>query len=213
MQCEAKQEQRTTAVDLLVSAFTVLSEEEQQLVLKACQAKWLETTENGNSEASLVFKSLRRAVEELGEFPGVEQYRDLRKSLGEEILPFSRVFRFFNGSWHQARESMDLLEVTTERRIQSRFESRELGKIWKYTDETLRECLLKAGKAIGRAPQVSEYMWWREQQRELAKAKGETLHLPSASPYRNRFGSWEGALLHYGYTQDEINLRLERVNS
>ncbi|MBN8868738.1 MAG: hypothetical protein J0H66_02545 [Solirubrobacterales bacterium] len=203
--------ERTSGVDLLVSAFVTLNEVEQQAALAACQAKWLESCEAGNSEASLVFASLRRSVEECGEFPGVEQYRDLRKSLGEEILPFSRVLRFFNGSWHQAREAMDLLEVTTERRIQSRFESRQLGKIWKYTDETLRHCILEAGNAIGRAPQVSEYLWWREERRELAKAKGETLFLPTATPYRNRFGSWEGALLHYGYTQEEIDKRLERT--
>jgi len=202
-----------SGVDLLVGAFALLSEPEQELALKACQAKWLEACESGNSEASLVFKSLRRAVEELGEFPGVDQYRDLRKALGEEILPFSRVLRFFGGSWHQARESMNLIEVTTERRIQSRFESRQLGKIWKYTDETLRESLLAAGKAIGRAPQVSEYIWWREEQRELAKAKGETLFLPSATPYRQRFGSWEAALLHYGFSQEEIDKRLERRRS
>lgn len=202
--------ERTSGVDLLVSAFMVLSEPEQQLVLKTCQARWLETCEAGNSEASLVFKSLRRAVEELGDFPGVDQYRDLRKSLGEEILTYSRVVRFFNGSWHLARESMDLIEVTTERRIQSRFESRQLGKIWKYTDETLRHCIQEAGKSIGRAPQISEYMWWREQQRELAKARGETLFLPSATPYRQRFGTWEAALIHYGYSKEEIDKRLER---
>jgi len=200
----------TAGVDLLVAAFSVLNEEEQRLALGACQAKWIAGCETGNSEASLVFSSLRRAVEELGDFPGVDQYRDLRKSLGEEILPFSRVLRFFGGSWHQAREAMSLIEVTTERRIQARFESRQLGKIWKYTDETLRHCILEAGKAIGRAPQVSEYMWWREQQRELARAKGEVIHLPAATPYRNRFGTWENALRHYGYTQDEIDNRLER---
>lgn len=202
-----------SGVDLLVSSFLVLSVEEQEEALKACQSKWLEVCESGNSEASLVFKSLRRAVEELDEFPGVDQYRDLRKKLGEEILPFSRVLRFFGGSWHQARESMNLIEVSSERRVQSRFESRRLGKIWKYTDETLRQCILDAGAAIGRAPQVSEYLWWREEQRELARARGEILHMPSATPYRQRFGSWEAALLHYGYTQEEIDQRLERSQS
>lgn len=33
---------------------------------------------------------------------------------------------------------------------------------------------------------------------------------PSAGPYRRRYGSWQQALLHFGYTPDQVAERLER---
>jgi hypothetical protein len=62
-----------------------------------------------------------------------------------------------------------------------------------------------------RPPQVAEFEWWRQREPELAAAQGDdTLHLPSQSPYRKRWGSWEGALLHFGYSAAEIAERLEQ---
>jgi hypothetical protein len=47
---------------------------------------------------------------------------------------------------------------------------------------------------------------------QLAKARGDddALHLPSTSPYRKRFGTWEAALLHFGFTPEQVSARLER---
>jgi hypothetical protein len=58
---------------------------------------------------------------------------------------------------------------------------------------------------------VAEFEWWRERELELARAQGDdALHLPSPTPYRKRWETWEGALLHFGYTADEIAERLEQ---
>ncbi|MBK5233102.1 MAG: hypothetical protein JJE13_09005 [Thermoleophilia bacterium] len=109
-----------------------------------------------------------------------------------------------------AREAIDITEVATPRRIQERFTKRRLGKTWRYTDKTLRETIIRAADEIGHVPQVSEFVWWRERQVELAKSKGEDLHIPSPTPYRQRFVTWEGALRNYGFSEEEILQRLER---
>lgn len=45
---------------------------------------------------------------------------------------------------------------------------------------------------------------------ELARAAGDTtVFLPSTNPYRSRFKTWEGALLHFGFTPEQVALRLE----
>jgi hypothetical protein len=52
---------------------------------------------------------------------------------------------------------------------------------------------------------------WRERQIGLARAQGEEYpHIPSTSPYRVRWKTWEGALLNFGYTPEEVALRLEQ---
>jgi hypothetical protein len=59
---------------------------------------------------------------------------------------------------------------------------------------------------------VAEFEWWRDRELELARAEGNAaLHLPSPSPYRRRWGSWEAALLHFGYTPDQVAERLEQL--
>jgi hypothetical protein len=83
--------------------------------------------------------------------------------------------------------------------------------VWRYTPETLREVLLEAAEHWGHPPSVAEFEWWRERELELRRARGEVApHLPSSSPYRRRHGTWEAALLHFGFTEDEVAVRLER---
>lgn len=61
-------------------------------------------------------------------------------------------------------------------------------------------------------PQVAEFDWWRQRELELALAQGDDAkHLPSATPYRRRYETWEQALLHFGYTSDEVAERLDRA--
>jgi hypothetical protein len=108
-------------------------------------------------------------------------------------------------------EALELSESTTAGRIQGRFAARKVGKVWRYSPERLREVLLQAAAHWGRPPSVAEYDWWRERELELLRAAGDPdAHLPSTSPYRRRYGTWEGALLHHGYTADEVALRLEQ---
>ena len=69
----------------------------------------------------------------------------------------------------------------------------------------------RAVEYFGRPPNTAEYSWWRERQLELARAQGEKKpHLPTDGPYRDRWKSWDAALLNFGYTPDEIAHRLER---
>jgi len=148
----------------------------------------------------------------LGETPGIEDYKRIRQELakqGEELEPVSRITRHFEGSWYLAREALDLSETTTARRIEERFRKRRLGKVWRYSDRTLKETLIRAVEEIGHVPQVAEFDWWRQRQLDLASARGDQLYLPSATPYRRRWGTWAAALRHFGYSQAEIDGRLE----
>lgn len=207
------QEQRTPAIAPVIAAFRTLTEAEQQEALRACQRVWIQRLDGDESETALMIRSLARVARELGRTPGIEDYKRVRAELveaGEELEPTSRILRHFHGSWHLAREALDLTEIEKPRRIQERFAKRRLGKVWRYTEETMRETILRAAREIGHAPQVAEFEWWRERQIELAKARGEDLHLPSPTPYRRRYGNWENALRHFGFSDDEIAGRLER---
>lgn len=204
---------KTTGVELLVAAFRVLDRREQEKALHACHSLWIETEEAAGSETARLIASLRRAAEVLGEVPGIEDYKRVRLELakdGEELVAVSRITKHFNGSWHMAREALDLSKVSTARRIEERFRKRRLGKVWRYSEETLGLTLERAVEDIGHIPQVAEFDWWRQRQIELAVAQGQEIHLPSATPYRRLWGSWEKALLHFGYRPDQVAERLER---
>lgn len=203
----------TPGADLICIAFRALNPDEQVECLERCRAIWLEHEIDAGNQTARMIASLGRVAEVLGAAPGVEDYRRIRAELaldGEELEPSSQIIRHFGGSWHQAREALDLSESTSPRRIEERFRHRQLGKVWRYTEDTLRETLSRATEAIGRVPQVSEFDFWREREIELARARGEEIHLPSAGPYRRRYGNWEQALLHFGYTPDQVAERLER---
>jgi hypothetical protein len=129
---------------------------------------------------------------------------------GEHVEGFMRVSRHF-GSWRRAKEALALSEVTTARRIEARFRYRRVGKVWRFTEDTLRETLASCVEHYGRPPMVAEFEWWRDRELELARAEGnDAAHLPSPSPYRRRWGTWEAALLHFGYTPDQVAERLEQ---
>lgn len=87
------------------------------------------------------------------------------------------------------------VDVTTPRRIEARFWSRKLGKVWHYSDQTPQGTL--AGCAAyygGRAPSVAEFDHWLERELKAARVRDDdTLHLPSPSPYRKRWGDWPSA--------------------
>jgi hypothetical protein len=58
---------------------------------------------------------------------------------------------------------------------------------------------------------VTEFEHWRREKLDLLAAKGDdAAHIPSPTPYRRRYGTWEQALLAFGYTPDQVAERLER---
>lgn len=110
------------------------------------------------------------------------------------------------------KEALALSETTTERRIEARFRYRRVGKVWRYNEKMLGETLARCVEHYGRPPLVAEFEWWRDRELELARAEGnDALHLPSPHPYRRRWGSCEAALLHFGYTPDQVAERLEQL--
>lgn len=137
-------------------------------------------------------------------------YRQARKAwkdTPDEVAPLNRIVEHF-GSWMLAREALDLADAvptsgrgnhqTTVRRIEARFRERRLGKVWRYTDQTLGEFLHRCAADLGRAPMVSEFEHWRRREIELAKARGDRdWHLPGTSPYRKRWGTWQATLEHF----------------
>lgn len=160
-----------------------------------------------------MLRSLRIVADEVGHTPTVTEYREVERRLrgtDEAIIETNQVIRHFQ-SWRHAREALDLSATTTPRKIEARFRFRRLGKVWRYTDDTLLETLERCTADYGRPPMLAEFEHWRERELELARSRGDdALHLPSPTPYRKRFGSWEAALRHFGYTAHERAKRLEQ---
>lgn len=75
----------------------------------------------------------------------------------------------------------------------------------------MRETLARAVEHCARPPNTGEYAWWREQQIALARAQGEANpQMPTDAPYRGRWKSGDAALLHFGYTPEQLALRDEQ---
>ena len=203
----------TTAVDLLVVAYRSLTADEQQDLFERINDLRARSAARDASEMARYVRSLRHVAEEIGRIPTVDDYRTVQPRLvarGEDIESFTRVYRFF-GNWPRAREALALADTTTARRIQARFDSRRLGKVWRYTEDTLRDTLRRCVEHYGRPPGVAEFEWWRDRELELARGAGhDHVHLPSANPYRKRWKTWEGALLHFGYRPEDLEARLEQ---
>ena len=204
----------TSAVDIAVVMFQSLAEDEQEDLYQRLTELRARRPAGEHSETERIVISLRLVADHLGGSPSPTDYklayRELRAG-GAEVQEFNRVVRHF-GSWRLAKEALALSETTTVRRIEARFRFRKMGKVWRYTDEMLRETLERCVEHYGRPPMVAEFEWWRTRELELATAQGNPyLHLPSATPYRKRWGCWEGALLHFGYTPEQVAERLERA--
>jgi Homing endonuclease associated repeat len=206
----------TSAVDVLLAAARALSIDERERLL-AGLGTMVEREQAGElGETEQLLDGLRLAAEHLGAAPSPDGYDIARRELREhgiELPPRSQLMRRFD-SWRGAKEALGLYlapsKTTTPRRIEARFASRRLGKVWRYTEEALGEAMRDAVAYWGRPPRVAEFDHWRERELELAKARGdESYHLPSASPYRGRWGSWDGALLALGYAPEWIAKRLD----
>lgn len=201
----------TSGIDLLLVSFEALSPEEREMAFeRLAEARLRHRAADGSLEAGMLSSLLAVADHAGTRDLSPDVYRAARRELveaGQSIETFNRVVRHY-GTWRQAKEAVVLSGVTTTQRIESRFRSRRLGKIWRYTDEVLEETLRRCAEQVGSAPMVAELEWWRDRELELARARGEdAAHLPSATPYRKRWGSWQGALLHVGFSKAEIDAR------
>jgi hypothetical protein len=202
-----------TGAELLVAAWRLLDESEQERAYNDISRLCVLRQASDESITGRLIRSLLRVAEHVGHEPSVGDYnstqRDLR-GLGEDIAPFHEQVTHF-GTWREAKEALGFAETSTARQIEERFRQRRLGKIWRYSEATLEQTLRAAADHYQRAPTVAEFEWWRLRELEKAIARGEdTLHLPSVSPYRKRWRTWEGALLHFGYTLEEATERFEQ---
>jgi hypothetical protein len=207
----AGQSKRTPAADVVAAAYTALApEEREEAFVKINDLRLRALAGNGDEVAYYVSSLVRVADVADGELtPDI--YRRARRVLlqeGEDVAEFNTIVRFF-GSWRQAKEALELAEVNTPRKIEARFRGRLVGKVHRYREQTLREAIARCARDLGHVPLVIEFEHWRQRELELAKARGEELWLPSDSPYRRRWGSWEEALLHCGFTPEAIAERLE----
>ena len=155
--------------------------------------------------------ALARCVADLGRVPLVAEYSEWRlrelalaRTRGEDVrVPCAHVFRRRHGSWeksllacgYSAEEVYVRLEPEPERR-------KRLAKVDRYTEATLRETLLRCARELGHPPMVEEFAAWRD--REVKRTRAASVALPSDSPYRRRFGTWQRALLHFGFAPGEI---------
>ncbi len=133
----------TSAIDIVMGSIALLDESEQEEVLARLTQRRLERQTEDDSETARMVRSLRSVADELGHTPTVTEYREAerrRRGTEEALEETSRVIRHF-GSWRVAKEALDLSESSSVRKIDARFAARRLGKVWAYTEDTLRETL------------------------------------------------------------------------
>jgi hypothetical protein len=202
----------TSATDLFLAAYTALAPEEQEEAFARISEARLARLAVDDSETGRFVRSLRRVAEHVGGNDlSPDDYRAARAELiahGEDIPEINAVIRYFE-SWRKAKEALARSSDETPLQIEARFRRRLVGKVHRYREETLRATLEKCAADLGHVPLVIEFELWRQREVELAKARGEELFLPSDSPYRRRWGSWQDALLHFGFTPEAVAERLE----
>lgn len=205
----------TTGVDVLVIGFNALSCEEQEQVAARINDIRASRDAAGESMMARCIRSLRRVQAEVGHVPTVTEYKAEAPGLiaaGEDIENFTRLYAHFDQNWRRAKEALELSEANTALKIDKRFRERKIGKKWRFTEHEMREALTECVAFLkGQVPLVADYKNWRWRKLELAEAAGDSyLQVPSDSPFRRRYGSWEAAMLHFGYTPDEVAERLSR---
>jgi len=95
--------------------------------------------------------------------PAVDEYKQASAELraaGHDVETFNRVYKYF-GSWSRAKEALTLSETTTPVGVEARFRYRKLGKVWRFTDDNLRDAMNKCFEHYGHVPTVAEYEFWR----------------------------------------------------
>jgi hypothetical protein len=198
---------------MLAICFNALPAEEQEEAFDRLAELRLERLAKSRDERDIMVASLARAAEFYGPALTIADYKLARSEFGDrgvELAPVSQIIDFYR-SWRAARDALGLYYEKSPRAIEARFKKRRLEKIWRYSEEALCRTLADCVAHHGHVPQVAEFDWWRQRELELARQAGDDAkHLPSPTPYRRRYGTWERALLHFGYTPDQVAERLER---
>jgi hypothetical protein len=159
--------------------------------------------------------ALGRCVSELGRVPLVAEYDNWRtkelalaRTRGEQgRVPGAEAFRRRHGGWEKALLACGYSTAEVYIRLEAPDRRPRLAKVWRYGEETLGEVLRECARDLGHAPLVEEFQAWRLARLERTGARA--VGLPTDSPYRRRFGSWEGALRHFGFTDEQIRERLK----
>ena len=204
----------TRAADAVLILFGALSEAEQAEVAERIHEMRLRWLTSGETVPARCLRSLRRVAEHLGHTPSTAEYKrvsdDLRAT-GEDIETFNRVYTHY-GAWPRAREALALSETSGVTAIEARFQHRRVGKPWRYPESVLRETLMRCADYYGHPPLCTEFAAWRDREFELALGRGEEheLYMPTRVAYRRRYGGWEEALLHFGFTPEELDRRYDR---
>jgi len=121
----------TSGVEALLVLHAALTPEEQEDAFALLRERRIETQSDAEREMERHVRSLRRVAEAIGHPPGVTEYREVSQALlaeGEEVEPFSRLYRYFGRSWARAQEALELSGETTTKAIEARFAHRRLGK-------------------------------------------------------------------------------------
>jgi hypothetical protein len=135
----------TPATDALLILFAALEEAEQLEVAERIATIRAISAVSQESASAPFIRSLRRVAEFIGHEPMVDEYKDacaLLREGGEDIKGFSTIVRHF-GTWRWAKEAMDLSKLTSIRNVEARFRHRRVNKIWRFSEETLRETLAR----------------------------------------------------------------------
>jgi DNA-directed RNA polymerase specialized sigma24 family protein len=203
-----------TPIDTLLRVFSSLTAEEQDSALIRLNDIRLRQSAATDTGMERHLRSLQRVADYIGHVPNVAEYKQASTELiaaGEAVESFSRLYRYFGSWWAQVQEVLDLAETTTARGIEARFRNRRVGKTWRHTHQSLRHAIHTAAEYWGHPPTAAEYGWWRQGQMELAKAtKADEPLIAHARTYSRRWGSWEAALLHYGFSPEQVAERLCR---
>jgi hypothetical protein len=202
-----------SAVDAIAVVWNALPTAEQESAFRQLSELRLRRLAGTESEMAQYINSLRRIAEHADrEDLNPDEYRaayaELKTRGDETLIEFNKLVRYF-GRWTRAKEALALSAATTTLKIEARFRSRMVRKVHLYREDSLRDALVRCGEELGHPPLIAEFEHWRHKQIELAKARGEDLWLPSASPYRRRHGSWEAALEYYGFSPDAIRARYD----
>lgn len=160
--------------------------------------------------------ALVRCAEELGRPPLLAQYEEWRRkelalarNRGERgRVPSPSCFRRRYGGWEEALLAAGFSPDEVYVRLEPDSGRRKtLLKVDRYSEATLRETLLRCALALGHAPLIAEFTAWRATE---LKRLGPVAVLPTDSPYRSRYGTWEKALRHFGFSEEQVAARLDR---
>lgn len=205
-----------TPVEGVLTAFHRLSAAEQEDAFAALHEARLLRLAGEGSEAALFVRAMREAAEIAGRDLTPDDYKSARDTLrgdGVELPSFTAILKHF-GSWRQAKEALALADIEAPDRIAARFRARRVGKMHSFNEQALRDALAECTRFLGRPPLVAEYEAWRARELELAHDRDDRgYELPSPGTFRRRYKTWPAALLHFGYSPEEIYVRLEPQGS